>query len=179
MTAPNRYTSPVLTKLPLTPITNNPELKRLLEPIHTALIEVLGSGANGISCSLTTDAAIGAPGIVIFPNFAFPGGHNDGNMFDIATGNCTVPSAGNYLILFSGNGTITGSPGPLEIQLLLNAGVVTTRVHNGNDIGGASEIGIQIVLRLAPGDIININILTVINNALAAGATFSMTRLTS
>ena len=178
------YATQILKKLTLLPVTNDPELKRLLDPIHVAIFELVrrleaGIGSGGQGCSLILSTGQGTTGTVIFDDDTFSGGHNDSALYDTATGQATIPSGGggDYLVLFSGNGTITVSPGPLVIQLLVNSTPVISREHNGNDIGATGEITISTVLRLAAGDVVEISISSVSGNVLAAGASFAMKRL--
>lgn len=123
--------------------------------------------------------AISGTGNIVFQDVAFTGGHNVATMYNVATGEATIPTgeAGDYLVMFGANANVTGAGASASVELRVNGSAVITRAFGGNDVGATSGIAIGTMLRLAQGDVVTVFVASISNCAIGIGANFSMRQL--
>ena len=124
-------------------------------------------------------AAQGTTGTAVFQDVAFAGGHNAGGMYNAATGVATIPAdeGGDYLVMASLTFVVNAAPTVAIVELRVNGAPVLTRNYGGNDLGASGDVSIGVVLRLAAGDTVAVNLTTLTACAMQVGSHFSMRQL--
>jgi adhesin HecA-like repeat protein len=138
------------------------------------------NGNTQLSFSARRTTTLGATGNIVFADVGFPGGHNRATMYNVATGEATIPTGqgGDYSVNFGCFATITAAGGSVTIELRVNGTMVHTRGASGNDVGGTSGINIDTVLGgLAQGDVVTIFVASISNATIQIGANFAMRQL--
>lgn len=173
------YSSDIIKNLPLKPVTSDPELQKLLTPVHIAITELANNASTpasfvGFSARLAADQVVA--GTIVFGDVAFAGGYNSGN-YNAATGVFTAPSAGKYLVLSTGLLYNGGAVLDWDAQLEINGAVAVQQDHR-TDAAVTDAYVVNLVLNLAAGDTVEIacpNLAAAV--PMRAGATFSVEKL--
>jgi hypothetical protein len=133
-----------------------------------------------LSFSARRTTTLGATGNIVFADVGFTGGHNRATMYNVATGEATIPTGqgGDYLVVFGGHATVNSAGASLTYELRVNGAAIHSRSLSGNDVGATNHIGISTVLaNLSQSDVVTIFVSAISNVTIQAGANFAMRQL--